>query len=386
MSLSYYIETGWEQHLAADGGNCWISKKIRDQQGVHSNLIREGNQVAGEGNLVGHLVNSKALRVSWDGATSFFLAPLNTFNYKKKISSLDVSNGGLGVISCDEKVFVFSTQDGEIRREFTKHIAEVYCAGLFPSGLVALSAGADMQVHIWSLTDGKCPVSLKGHKQSITSTSVIERGKNIVSTSRDGAAKLWKVGESRCLATMNLEEVLNCSAVMDTRNMAELQRRLGDPVEEEDGGTQDKLLVVGGEDGGVHAVDLQSRNIINKYKCGSAVNCVAISNKNIVTGCQNGEVIVFTCPELSSPSIILHPSNSPVISILAIEGGVLVGRQDGSLTLHLFNSNTQLALSGPDNDGVTSLAKDGQYIYSASRDGAVRKYSRETLLQIAQMD
>ena len=33
--------------------------------------------------------------------------------------------------------------------------------------------------------------------QSITSTSVIERGKNIVSTSRDGAAKLWKVGESR---------------------------------------------------------------------------------------------------------------------------------------------------------------------------------------------
>ena len=35
-------------------------------------------------------------------------------------------------------------------------------------------------------------------------------------------------------------------------------------------------------------------------------------------GCENGEVIVFAPSDLAAPSLVLHPSNSPVLTLLDI--------------------------------------------------------------------
>lgn len=40
---------------------------------------------------------------------------------------------------------------------------DIYSCRFFPSGIVVLSAGADMQLKIWAADTGKCPVTLKGH-------------------------------------------------------------------------------------------------------------------------------------------------------------------------------------------------------------------------------
>ena len=42
-----------------------------------------------------------------------------------------------------------------VRRELLGHLGQVYTVRLFPSGLVVLTGGADMQVKIWSVQGGR---------------------------------------------------------------------------------------------------------------------------------------------------------------------------------------------------------------------------------------
>ena len=62
-------------------------------------------------------------------------------------------------------------------------------------------------------------------------------------------------------------------------------------------------------------------------------------------------------------------------------GKVLVGRQDGTVTLHGGDHVASVLLTGPDTDPVYSAADDGHNIYIGCRDGTVRKYNFNKLLQ-----
>ena len=44
-------------------------------------------------------------------------------------------------------------------------------------------------------------ISQLHHFTGITSTSIVDRGRNVLSASRDGTARLWDVGTQQCLAT-----------------------------------------------------------------------------------------------------------------------------------------------------------------------------------------
>ena len=51
-----------------------------------------------------------------------------------------------------------------LQRELEGHLSDVYSCRFFPSGVVVLSAGADMQLKIWSAETGKCAANLVGHR------------------------------------------------------------------------------------------------------------------------------------------------------------------------------------------------------------------------------
>jgi len=367
-STSFYIETGWEKTLGQDDGSVWLSRKRRNEKGVHVNLKKEGNQFSAEGDVIALLKNTKVLSVSWRTEGTVFFAPQKTFELKKPITSLDVSSGGLAVFSSGEKAYIFDSKDGEIRREFTEHIAELYQSRFFPSGLVCLSYGADMQIKIWSCADGKCPVTLKGHTQAVTCMYPIGKGKLVASVSKDGFARVWKCGDSTCVAQIELNAVLNCCTVLDcVSQKGELQN-----IEEED--LIGKLLLVGGEEGVLYAINLASSTVVSRFSCKSAVNTLSSTRTHLAAGCESGEVLVFALSTLDSPIAIHHVSNSPVLSLLCLADGIICGRTDGSVTLQPFISGPTHCLTGCE-DRVVSIQRDNEYVYTASRDGCVRKYS-----------
>jgi len=376
---SYSIEGGWENRLpeeSLESCNIWATRKPRGLEGVHVDLKKTGNQVTEEhGRVTGFLKNVRVLNLTWEGEMVTFLAPQKCLTFKHPISSVSVSQGGLGLFSTDTKAIIFDTQEGEVRREFTEHVGEIYRARLFPSGIVGLTCGADLEIKIWSAKDGKCPVMLKGHTKAVTDTAVIERGKHIISSSKDGVIKIWNCGSSRCTGSIETNQTLNsCCIVNLTKTNHKAENEL-----------LNKLGIGGTEEGSVFFIELYKKEIIHRYTCesGSAVNVVAPAknNKSVYIGCENGELLELDTRNPGSMVYSIHASNSPITALLSIgDGLVLCGRQDGSCTLYNRSSSHQIVLSGSDYDKITGICNDEEYIYTGSRDGVIRKYKTQNLL------
>ena len=71
-----------------------------------------------------------------------------------------------------------------LQRQLSGHLGEVYTCRMFPSGVVVLSGGADMQLRIWSAETGRCAATLRGHTGAVLDTAIVERGRNIISAGR----------------------------------------------------------------------------------------------------------------------------------------------------------------------------------------------------------
>ena len=62
----------------------------------------------------------------------------------------------------------------------------------------------------------------------------------------------------------------------------------------------------------------------------------------------------------------------------------MVGRQDGSVTLvrQPEEAGVRVMLSGPDMDPVYSIASDSNYIYTGCRDGHIRRYCLNNIVNL----
>lgn len=149
-------------------------------------------------------------------------------------------------------------------------------------------------------------------------------------------------------------------------------------------GTENKILLLGCEDGTVHCLAVRSRqNLFSVPHC-SAVNCVAILSVDyFVVGCQDGQILLYSFQHPSEPLHCWFESNSAGLCLLPFkEDGFFIGKADGTCIYHHLptrNSNEKLRnirvqLTGPDCDPVYDLSFDGTYVYTASRDATVRKY------------
>ena len=58
---------------------------------------------------------------------------------------------------------LFSMEFTVLQRELEGHYGDVYTSRFFPSGIVVLSGGSDMQLKIWSAETGQCAATLLGH-------------------------------------------------------------------------------------------------------------------------------------------------------------------------------------------------------------------------------
>lgn len=148
-------------------------------------------------------------------------------------------------------------------------------------------------------------------------------------------------------------------------------------------GTANKILLLGCEDGTVHCLAVQNRQVLFSKSHPAAVNCVAVlSIDHFVVGCQDGQIFLYGFEQPTEPEHCWYESNSAALCLLPLQDGFFTGKADGSCVYHQLpdrnggrrSSNVRVQLTGPDCDPVYDISCDGTYIYTSCRDAAVRKY------------
>ena len=76
---------------------------------------------------------------------------------------------------------------------------------------------------------------------------------------------------------------------------------------------------------------------------------------------------------------VFHDSDSGIESMLVIQKGILAGKHDGTCVWYGTTDSAEenerrIVLSGADADPVYSLASSGKHVFTAARDGCIRKY------------
>ena len=108
---------------------------------------------------------------------------------------------------------------------------------------------------------------------------------------------------------------------------------------------------------------------------------------HIVAGTEDGKICIIRVPDMKIVNEI-HDSDSSVQSLKILKSGVLSGKYDGACVWYHFSVKTtssgdneveisqdRIVLTGSDVDPIYSIASDEEFIYTASRDGNIRKYS-----------
>ncbi|KPI95028.1 Proteasomal ATPase-associated factor 1 [Papilio xuthus] len=375
------IQCDWIDVVRLMKGEFWISSKYKDQNSVHDTIKASVNQADGKilikcpdsYQYLSHSNLSLVLKHLGSGLKVAFVAPTKTHTiHKKALLSISSGENALAVSSCEEdKLLVWDTRTDEILLDLKGHGGPVYKCRLFPSNVVLISAGADGSCRIWSAESGINPVTLIGHKMSISDLAIIDKGRNVLSVSKDGTAKLWDVGQSRCIVNiLDGHGPINCCAVATSVEEVTIDN-------DREIGTGNKLLVAGYESGLIICAHVGKRTELYKQQLDSSVNACIVIDQVIIAGCSNGKVVFI---HLQDGSIIreLHESNNPVLSLATLVNNMfVVGRQDGTCTVFSMNDShiaIRVQLTGSDCDGIRDIAFNGKWILTACRDGNIRKY------------
>ncbi len=212
---------------------------------------------------------------------------------------------------------------------------------------------------------------------------------------RDCTARLWDVGESKCLATLlECESSINSCCLLSPTSV-----QLGEPVKhrsEREIGTDGKLLLLAREDSKVTGVGVGSRKEVFTSPLPSPGNKVISTGPNtFAVGCQGGEILTFDLRKSSSSMRqIVSATQTPILDLMMhprspkpnrpgvdeFNRSFWAAKSDGTCVLinPAFSAEkpTRLVqLTGPDCDPVYQIKHDGNNIYTACRDGNIRRYS-----------
>uniref|UniRef100_A0A1B6C573 Uncharacterized protein n=2 Tax=Clastoptera arizonana TaxID=38151 RepID=A0A1B6C573_9HEMI len=389
------IQCDWDDFLRKVNGEVWVSSKYKDKQSNYgklkcTNIVNGQPTISGSEGFVAEFVSRDIISVHHSDSDSktVFIAPIKIFTdiHSKGITSMDISSKGYSVSTCqDGKLHVWDFGKEEIKMALKGHVGEIYKCKFFPSGEVILSTGSDMQIKIWCALTGVCPVTLSGHVMAITDLAIVEKGRNIISVSKDGCAKLWDCGEGKCLADLlSVTSSINCCCIGDTPEFIKQEQITSVEISEREIGTENKLLLIGCEDGTVHGVAVRNRSSLFTISLSSAVNTVTfLKDTFFVVGCQSGEIILRDIYVPKEDIKIWFESNSAVLCLLAYkDSGFISSHADGSVIYRqLNNDNIRIALTGPNCDPVYEVTAYGPFIYTCSRDAVIRRYNLERALK-----
>lgn len=159
------------------------------------------------------------------------------------------------------------------------------------------------------------------------------------------------------------------------------------PLDEREIGTENKIILLGCEDGQLCCVAMSSRKCLFNLKLSSAVNCCCVVKPSLFAiGCQDGSVsLVQAVPDAENPVFVTwKETNSPALCALGYEEkGFFIGHNDGACIYRAIddlNYPIRLSLTGSNGDPIYDICRDSQFVYTACRDGVVRKYAPDSYI------
>ncbi|TPP66648.1 Proteasomal ATPase associated factor 1 [Fasciola gigantica] len=367
----FRIQPDWDKSINEGESEIWFHQ-YQDGVTKHHKLEKQGSVFIPDANSCQcyyYPPNVLQLRLASTGVKRTFQSPDTVIYlpYSKErpprvhLSCMDVSPSGELVLSAssEKSVDLWEASNGQIRRTLEGHVAEVYRCRFFPSGLAALTAGADMQLKIWCLVTGRCAATLApglaggvtrvasnsemepgGHRAGIMDMGIIHRGRNIVSVDRDGWLRLWDVGSQICLSAIPLtpratnrtsspHSVIEETTSLAVKKFGESSISFTDVPSEQtwfqcletvsqtavEVGTSDALVAVGmGSEGLVRLYDLnaRSRGCVAQFQLptasGSVESCSFVQAPLLPSTDPAGEMV----PDSNPSSTQSSPPGSPV--------------------------------------------------------------------------
>ncbi|VDL72948.1 unnamed protein product [Nippostrongylus brasiliensis] len=278
--------------------------------------------------------------------------------------------------------------NGNRLRDLEGHVMDVYKCRFFPSGLVILSGGIDMSVRVWSVETGTCPRTFKGHTSgwylgeksfdnsreacfaAVSDLAIIGVGREVLSCSHDGTIVKWLCQDGSVQEQWR-PEAGPCNAIAISSDFTMFAVAC-----------EERKCVV-------YSVSGPMLSTIATDNVPTAV-CIDCDYYHIVyIGDEQGMVSVY---DAKTKSFIcrLKTDRAGVIKIMAREEGLFVAFSsvipltvvvvgDGSMCCYArdFSPNEVCPLyefTGSDCDPIYDFCFNKKHLFTACRDGVVRRY------------
>jgi WD40 repeat protein len=98
-------------------------------------------------------------------------------------------------------------------RALTGHGSVVTALAVTPDGRRVISASQDRTLKVWDLATGAAELTLTAHSDDLTAVAVTPDGRRVISASADRMLKVWDLATGQALASIALEDRIQCVTV-----------------------------------------------------------------------------------------------------------------------------------------------------------------------------
>ena len=113
---------------------------------------------------------------------------------------VDITPDGKTAISggADGELQVWNLENGRCLKKINADSRWISAISITPDGKLAVAGGGEMTLRLWDLKSGKCIRALEGHTGAINSLDISPNGSRVISASEDQTLRLWDLerGES----------------------------------------------------------------------------------------------------------------------------------------------------------------------------------------------
>jgi len=137
---------------------------------------------------------------------------LHLGQHRDMVSAHEGTAGACG-LSADGKLAISAGEDGlvklwscpdgkrlQLRATLSGHAGPVRCAALAPSGALAASGGADGRIIVWDTAGGQSRQNWQAHPE-VRALALFNDGHRLLSAGSDGLLKLWDTANGQCIRT-----------------------------------------------------------------------------------------------------------------------------------------------------------------------------------------